>query len=61
MRIRNNFRFAEQGKVLINLESLTTSTILPLDKKWKEVNQEEVEWELLRLKYKLEEEENYDN
>lgn len=55
MRIRNNFRFAEPGKVLINLEDLTTSTILPLDKKWKEVNQEEVEWELLRLKYKLEE------
>lgn len=55
MRIRNNFRFAEPGKVLINLEDLTTSTILPLDKKWKEVKQEEVEWEMLRLKYKLEE------
>lgn len=55
MRIQNNFRFADKGKVLINLESLTYSTILPLDKKWKEVNQEEVDWELLRLKYKLEE------
>lgn len=57
MRILNNFRFAEPGKVLINLEDLTSSTILPLAKKWKEVNQEEVEWEILRLKYGLKEEE----
>lgn len=57
MRIRNNFRFADKGKVLINTESLTSSTILPLDVQWKEVNQEDVEWEILRLKYKLEEEE----
>lgn len=55
MRIRNNFRFAEQGKVLINLENLTFSTILPLGIKWKEVNQEEVEWEILKLKYETKE------
>lgn len=55
MRIRNNFRYAEIGKVLINTESLTSSTILPLDAPYKEVKQEEAEWEILRLKYDLKE------
>lgn len=55
MRIQNNFRFADVGKVLINTESLTTSTILPIVAPYVEVKQEEVEWELLKRKYDLKE------
>lgn len=55
MRVLNNLRMADIGKVLISLEDFTTSTIFPIATKVKEVNQEEADWEVLRLKYDLEE------
>ena len=55
MRILNNFRFADKGKVLIDLESLTSSTILPLASKYKEVKEEDAKWEILKLQYDLKE------
>ena len=54
MRIRNNFRFADEGKVLIDTENLTSSTILPLASKWIEVKEEDAKWELMKLQYGLE-------
>lgn len=55
MRIRNNLRFADKGKVLINLEDFTYFTIFALDTPYKEVNEKDVEWEILKLKYDLKE------
>ena len=55
MRILNNFRFADKGKVLIDLENLTYSTILPIASKCKEVKEEDAQWEVIKLKYDMEE------
>lgn len=54
MRIRNQFRIADKGKVLINLNTLSSSLFLPLVVPYKEVKQEEEEWEIIKLKYDLE-------
>lgn len=55
MRIRNNLRFADKGKVLINLRDFTYHTIFALDTPYKEVDEKNVEWEIIKLKFDLKE------